>query len=919
MLPSAISLGGDTGEFRFNSIRSSNDKFVGLRAPQTLVNSYRMRFPEGPGSQDNCLKRGTGAAMSDNIYDYALYFGACAGEGQDWISAVQDGSSNNHNSTVYSPNQGDRVGWRVIRSRGTVLAPENVLVNDYVSSEEYSALIGGSVFPVFGVKVIRTTNTPTSIGTMAFQTNDAAGVPYNKLIINDNVYIDNGHLGSSTIRVPKIWVHDFDCDGTGCPSGGGYWFRDSTAGYVRPMTATDDVRTRAKFVFEEPQFGVVTMDILAQVGNPATNTISMAFRDMAGAEMLRMERQFLGTTSNTATMDMHFIPKAKNTYTLGSASPADRYWSASYVTNMYAATIRPAADALSRVRSFGNWDPSASDTWSLGETDFRWKTLFVKDLDCTGNCGHWYRDTSAGWVRPGVVTDDVRTRAKFVFEEPQFGVVTMDIRAEVGNPATSTIAMAFRDMGGGQMLRLERQFLGTTSNKATFEMSILPSAANTYFIGGDTATGWWSQSYVTNMYTASVRPKSAVGNNISAYANWNPSATDTWSLGNADSLRWLKLWVKDIDAYGTATVGNLNVTNIVCTGSCPGQSYWMRDPTLGYVRPLTRTDDVRTGAKFVFEDALGGVMQDIMAQTGNPATQTISMAFRDNAGTEYLRMERRFLGTASNIATISLNFVPSAANTYNLGSASPDRYWSQSHVTNMYAATIRPKTGTTIDSYGALLPSADNNASLTIGSATQRWYQVYAMGVQTNGLSGISGSGQVLAYGHFIPAATATYTLGTAALRWNYVYTSNLDTTNFSVSSLSVTTLTVGGAASISSTLSVGSTLTTRNITPSTSGTYSIGDSGTKYANLYLSGTAFVTGLSNSGSNISVQSPLVPSSGGTYDLGGSTARWRGGYFQDMNVSASMTVNGSVAKSGTYTINGGCFFTFSLGVMTNTNC
>jgi hypothetical protein len=33
----------------------------------------------------------------------------------------------------------------------------------------------------------------------------------------------------------------------------------------------------------------------------------------------------------------------------------------------------------------------------------------------------------------------------------------------------------------------------------------------------------------------------------------------------------------------------------------------------------------------------------------------------------------------------------------------------------------------------------------------------------------------------------------------------------------------------------------------------------------------------------------------------------------------MTVNGSVAKSGTYTINGGCFFTFSLGVMTNTNC
>jgi hypothetical protein len=870
MLPSAISLGGDTGEFRFNSIRASNDKFVGLRAPQTLVNSYRMRFPEGPGSQDNCLKRGTGAAMSDNIYDYALYFGACAGEGQDWISAVQDGASNNHNSTVYSPNQGDRVGWRVIRSRGTVLAPENVLVNDYVSSEEYSALIGGSVFPVFGVKVIRTTNTPTSIGTMAFQTNDAAGVFYNKLIINDNVYIDNGHLGSSTIRVPKIWVHDFDCDGTGCGGGGGVWTRNSTSGFLYPTTQTDDVRITNKLKWRDNSNtppADLDFDSYAVIGSVAQSRY-LVFRDNAGAEMLKLERMFTGTVSKRAIFDSSVDPLVDVTYPLGSAAK-------------------------------------------------RWTTVFVQNLDCTGNCGHWYRNTAAGYVRPATTTDDVRTRAKFVFEEPQSGVVTMDILAQVGNPATNTISMAFRDMAGAEMLRLERQFLGTTSNLATFDMSILPKTNNLFNLGSPSQ--YFNLAHFVNGYMQTVRP--IAGNaSIRSFTNWNPSAGDTWSLGTDDQSRWLKVWAKDIDAYGTATVGNLNVTNIVCTGSCPGQSYWSRDTSVGFVRPLTLTDDVRISNKLVFQDvnaasSLSTFTFDIYASVGVAGSRW--MVFRDNAGAEMLRLERMFLTSVSNVATFDMSVVPKSNGNRNLGDTV--NYWGELRVNDTYTIALRPKSATSLDVFGGMNPSTDNSANFTLGSASKRWYQVYAMGVQTNGLSGVSGSGQVLSYGHFIPATTATYTLGTAALRWNYVYTSNLDTTNFSVTSLSVTTLTVGGAASISSTLSVGSTLTTRNITPSTSGTYSIGDSGTKYANLYLSGTAFVTGLSNSGSNISVQSPLVPSSGGTYDLGGSTARWRGGYFQDINVSATITANGSAGQSKTVTIQAGCFFTFSLGIMTNTNC
>ena len=936
MLPSAISLGGDTGEFRFNSIRSSNDKFVGLRAPQTLVNSYRMRFPEGPGSQDNCLKRGTGAAMSDNIYDYALYFGACAGEGQDWISAVQDGASNNHNSTVYSPNQGDRVGWRVIRSRGTVLAPENVLVNDYVSSEEYSALIGGSVFPVFGVKVIRTTNTPTSIGTMAFQTNDAAGVPYNKLIINDNVYIDNGHLGSSTIRVPKIWVHDFDCDGTGCGAGASGWTRDSTNGRLYPTVATDDVRITNKLQLQDNTASDTKFvwDIHAEIPLPALGTVKLVMRDNAGATVQEWERIFMGsqTNSNVSRLDMHFQPMLSSAYNLGSAS---RLWLNTYTTAVYTQGLHSTGGS-DHINFGDHLLPTGAALQDIGEDAHRVRRLYVQDIDCTGACGHWYRNTAAGWVRPAVPTDDVRTRAKFVFEEPQFGVVTMDIQAVVSNPAAGTISMAFRDNAGAEMLLLQRQFLGTASNSALIDLHFEPKTGDRR-LGGPAVANHWATVYGNDYYMTTVRPHSG-GTFINSYAHWNPYAGDTLNLGGGDGGRWLKLWVKDIDAYGAINAGSIAVTNFTCTGSCPGQSYWTRNASSGFVLPATASDDVHTRAKFVFEDVGppgGTIFMDIQATVSNPAAGTISMQFRDNAGAEMLRLQRRFLGSASNMATLDMPLQPGINSTltpsvtgYNFGSST--RVWLDIWGQRHYMAHLRPVSGVDVISFANLIPDA--SVTYNLGSPTKPWSISYVFSTYTNGIAGTTSSGtnpgQVLMYGHFIPSQTTTYTLGTAAVRWNYVYTANLDTTNFSVSSLSVTTLTVsgnstiGGTLGVSSTLTVGSTLTTRRVEPFSDAQYSLGGSTSlRYTNLYLSSTAFVGGLAGTtgSSAISVQSALVPSAGGTHDSGSSTARWKGGYFQDVNVSASITANGSVAKSGTYTINGGCFFTFSLGIMTNTNC
>ena len=169
--------------------------------------------------------------------------------------------------------------------------------------------------------MIRTTNTPTSVGTMAFKTNDAAGVFYNKLIINDNVYIDNGHLGSSTIRVPKIWVHDFDCDGTGCGAGASGWTRDSTNGRLYPTVATDDVRVTNKLQFQDNTVSDTKFvwDMHAEIPIPAIGTVKFVMRDNAGTTVQEWERTFLGsqTNSNVSRLDMSFEPMTSVARKLG--------------------------------------------------------------------------------------------------------------------------------------------------------------------------------------------------------------------------------------------------------------------------------------------------------------------------------------------------------------------------------------------------------------------------------------------------------------------------------------------------------------------------------------------------------------------------------------------------------------------------
>ena len=541
----------------------------------------------------------------------------------------------------------------------------------------------------------------------------------------------------------------------------------------------------------------------------------------------------------------------------------------------------------------------------------------MQDIDCTGACGHWYRNTAAGWVRPATATDDVRTRAKFVFEEPQFGVVTMDIQAVVSNPAAGTISMAFRDNAGAEMLLLQRQFLGTASNSALIDLHFEPKTGDRR-LGGPAVANHWASVYGNDYYMTTVRPHSG-GTFINSYAHWNPYAGDTLNLGGGDGGRWLKLWVKDIDAYGTTTTGTLNVTNINCTGTCPGQSYWSRNATSGFVLPATPSDDVHTRAKFVFEDVRppgGTIFMDIQATVSNPAAGTISMQFRDNAGAEMLRLQRRFLGSASNMATLDMPLQPGINSTltptvtgYSMGSST--RVWLDIWGRRHYMSELRPVSGVDVISFANLLP--DTSVTYNLGSPTKPWSISYVFSTYTNGIAGTTSSGtnpgQVLMYGHFIPSQGSTYTLGTAAIRWNYVYAVNMDVTNFSISALTLNTLTVNG------------TSTMRQINPSTGGTYDLGSTTTgAWKDIHLSGKAYLTAIkAESGSTFNIETAFRPDVGNTLDVGQTGARFRTGYFQNGNFSTEINANGSPGQSKTVTIQAGCFFTFSLGIMTNTNC
>lgn len=405
-LPHAVSLGGDTGEVRFREVKSNGVNYISFRAAQAMATTFRLRWMDAIGNANDCVKRGTSSTDGDGFDSAPLVFAACGGSGSEWISATED-ASNNHTSTVYSNTAGNRVGWVVNRYGGTEAAPADSPATSRIFDANYQARVGGVLMPQFDIVINRQTATATSVADYVFRTFDAAGGFYDKLRIHDRIYLGadfypdvtgtrrigdssvpflegsftglrtntiaslSGNLlitsqaGSPVSRIPKIWVTDFDCSGTGCPGGANVWSRDAS-GFLFPTTVTDDVRVR-KIQYLDVGGSGLLWDSYAEVAGAGTR--AQYFRDNAGAYWLWAVRSFLGNSENNLYIDMNLVP----------SSPAGKQMGYSHYR--WGNFFGSAGDFAGNVTPDSDWNVGNRQ---LGTTSLRWGGIATRNIDING-------------------------------------------------------------------------------------------------------------------------------------------------------------------------------------------------------------------------------------------------------------------------------------------------------------------------------------------------------------------------------------------------------------------------------------------------------------------------------------------------------------------------------------------------------
>lgn len=167
-------------------------------------------------------------------------------------------------------------------------------------------------------------------------------------------------LGLSGNRIPKLWVQDFDCAGTGCPSGSSPWTRNSGTGVVSLVTVTDETVVR-KLRWDSEEGSGLYWDSYATATGASPGTREWRLRDNAGVDVLLLQRSLSGTTTDDAILDMDFLPSADGVRFLGTSS---RRWEQAHLNKVYTTLLTPGAG--STIEIDGSLHPTSAVSGSAG-------------------------------------------------------------------------------------------------------------------------------------------------------------------------------------------------------------------------------------------------------------------------------------------------------------------------------------------------------------------------------------------------------------------------------------------------------------------------------------------------------------------------------------------------------------------------
>lgn len=361
-------------------------------------------------------------------------------------------------------------------------------------------------------------------------------------------------------------------------------------------------------------------------------------------------------------------------------------------------------------------------------------------------------------------------------------------------------------------------------------------------------------------------------------------------------------------------------------------------------------------------DQNGGIASWSLRASAN-GTTTSNMEVRDNGGASILNMVRYSGGSAVNRANWALSLIPTAANTYDLGTLSQP--WRTA-----YAITSRA------DTWETTKPSDRNVHWKTRLSGDALTYQI----VDTDGSSAVltlASAGQpgrnAFLSNNWLPTATNSFALGDPSFRWNVAYVKDLNisgtctgcgsgTWTHNVNYVYPTTF--GDSVMIGSTSAPADKLEVSGggiriggaLTPSVSGSFALGSSTSLFNFAYtittradvlevtqpsnrtthwkvnLSGDASTLRfLDNSGTiRFSIGNGTIgatyallaedffPNVTGAYDLGTSVLKWRHGRFSGDVDASRFLASGTPGYNGTVNTGGSCVLTYTFGILTSTS-
>lgn len=642
----ATGLPSSTGpfEFKFRETFANGAEYVGLRGAPSVATSFFLELPATPGTSGNCLKVG---GLSGGIQ--AITTAACDALWEVWTAA--DSVISLRTTTVA---RGIQVPYVRLSDFGTGSDANGAWKLRGTSTATDSTM---SIIDSANVQVLKFNAVVGSVSTYEAVLNSSLLPP-----IDDQMTVGKAGTRFHEMHVNTMYMDA--CVGAGCGVGGSYWLRTGTI--LSPGTSGDSVEVipagggpgityiKARKIEVADQTGVTVWDIQSTANGASSNFF---IRNNAGATVLNLIAVQASVAINEATIAMHWLPASTNTFKLGNST---HVWNTAHIKDLTltgTCTGCPASD-WTRNSGSGYLYPTvltdkvgvgtATPGTALDVVGVARASVGMEALPVGGPPGVTYMRASKFEIRDatGTTVWDQQATANGLSSSTWWrnngGTTVFTLTSVAGGVSVNEASMNLHFIPAGSwnigkpgtpwQITYTNEvnanlFSGQTGSKINLSASIVPTVATTYNLG-DAAhqfgVVYSSEFRGSNLFISAMAPPS--GPQILIYSDLVPDATNTRKLGDPTD-RWASVNGVGGDFSGTVLAGILGssgtrvsklwVTDIDCSGVCPGAGYLSDNGVTVSVTNTARNFGVGTNATAYKMEVVGSLKSTSLETSGN--------------------------------------------------------------------------------------------------------------------------------------------------------------------------------------------------------------------------------------------------------------------------------------------------------------